>query len=548
MNLRNNEQLKELVSTFAILNKDGIISTDDDYTTEDSEEDNISMPFVGGKLEVIYELPKINMNSSKENNSININLRVKNIEDEGDQFFERYATEYINFTDKNPTTYHVINYFKGILHEAGFTYFSESDPLEKLAETAKFTKGGLFYTIRSDLSLVAFAIGGKWSPELGVGVIGSHVDALTAKLKPNSTKQKIYGYNLLGVANYSGTLNKLWLDRDLGIGGTILVRDGEKVVRKLVSSSPCPIAKIPSLAEHFGEVAEEPYNKENQMVPIVGYGIDDSDATLEEKQAPLYERHSLSLLRYISEISQVPINDILELDLELFDVQSAVRGGISNEFIFAPRIDDRLCSYSAIIALIKYCKTIKSIEEYQGFNMVYLVDNEEIGSGTRSGAKGKFMISVIDKILALRSSSNKDVVFANSIILSADVTHALNPNFKDEYLAKHAPLPNKGLALKMDVNQHVATDSTGIYLMNKIAEKNDLSFQQFHIRNGARSGGTIGPIIATEVGARVIDVGLPQLSMHSIRAMCGYKEVGLGIKSFHAFFSDWRSTYNTIEY
>lgn len=542
MNLSKNEELKEILKTFAVMNKDGILSTDEDITTEDetsdegSDADDLKLRPNLTNTGISYSIPKLSISNTSNTKS---------------QYYENHSAEYLNFTNENPTTYHVIEYFKTILQENGFVYLPEGKPIDK--ET--LLKGGLFFTIRGGLSLVSFILGNKWEPKNGISGVGSHVDSLTVKLKPISEKANLDGYKLLGVAPYSGTLNKLWVDRDLGIGGCILIRDEKsgKIIRKLVSSSPHPIAKIPSLAEHFGAVADKRYNSETEMVPIIGYSNDDDESeplTDDEKNSPLIKKHSIDLLRYVSKILGYPMSSIIQLDLELFDVQQAARGGINNEFIFAPRVDDRLCSFSAIKSLIETSKAI-DFENYDGFHAVYLTDNEEIGSATRTGAKGKLLNSVVDKIIDIKNSppsENLRLVFANSVILSADVTHALNPNFKSAYLKDHYPLLNTGLTIKIDPNGHVMTDSIGVTLIEEIANKNKLKLQKFHIRNDGRSGSTIGPMLAVDTGARIIDVGLPQLAMHSIRGTTGYKEAGLGVEIFNAFHKDWRKVYDNIDY
>lgn len=455
-----------------------------------------------------------------------------------------YAQDYIDFTYSNPTTFHVIEYFKKKLIANGFTYIKEGEPL---------TEGtsGLFFSIRSNLSLVAFVKGKKWTYQKGVGVVAGHVDSLAIKLKPVSLHKSIDGYEMLGVAPYSGSMNKLWLDRDFGIGGAVYYKSGEDIKMKTIDSTPHPIAKIPKLAEHFGlddKLAN--YNEETQMAPIIGYsnGHSMEKPTPEEGKSPLVDKHPIKLLRYLAKLANKPLADIVGLDLELYDVQKGHIGGLNNEFIFAPRIDDRLCSYLAILGLIRFAKSFsdEDLESYDGFNIAYLVNNEEIGSLTRTGAHGKFLNSVIAKVTQA-NESELNLIFANSIILSADVTHAFNPNFKECYLDKNFPIPNVGLTLKVDSNQHVMTDTVGIVVMEQVAAKNDLVLQRFHIRNDSRSGGTIGPIMATNTGSRVVDVGLPQLSMHSIRAMCGSKEVALGIATFSAFYKDWRQAYNSVE-
>lgn len=584
MDLKNNKDLKEMMRTFVVLDKD-VLSSDEDTTL-----DELGVPDV---LDVLDEelvsarwipIPSVEVAEkvSIENAQVQPQIPVEELEIERkvveshnptpferiieqsrileqaqtpagetalegrpENFYSSFCSQYLNFTNQNPTTFHAIDYISELLVERGFTFLPEKEPY-------KIDQGGLFFSTRGDQSMVAFILGGKWKPLNGVGVVGCHVDALTAKLKPSSIKLSVSGYDLLGVAPYSGGLSHLWIDRDLGIAGSILVKDvSGKISKKLVSSGNHAIARIPSLAPHFGSKSSLPYNKETQMVPVIGYGNDPKPATPEEKKAPLFGKHSLALLRYIAKLGSVEIDQILQLDLELFDVQKAVRGGLSREFMFAPRIDDRLCSFSAVHALLETAESLEGeLSEYDGFSIVYLANNEEIGSSTRTGARGKFLNSVVERVCGSGSAVAADVAltFANSVLLSADVTHALNPNFKSAYLEGHFPLPNVGLTIKKDANGHVMTDLIGVVLMEAIAARHGLTLQQFHIRNDMPSGGTIGPMLAVDTGARVVDVGLAQLSMHSIRAAAGYKEVGIGVETFSAFFRDWRGVLDEIDY
>lgn len=474
--------------------------------------------------------------------------QVKSLSKYNDDFYEKYAHEYIDFNYENPTIFHVVGYFADKLNDKGFKYLPEKETWESL-------KPGKYYTIRHGAALAAFIVGKEWSAERGVGVIGSHIDSLTVPLKPNSTKEKVDGYELLGVAPYGGTLNDLWLDRDLGIGGRLLVRDSasKRINQKLVDSTPHPIARIPTLAPHFGVVSERPYNKETQSVPVIGYSASNEEkgATEEEKSSPLYGKHPLKLLRYISSLAGVKVSEILQWDLQLYDVQKGVRGGLNEEFIFSPRIDDRICSFAAIHSLLEsdHDDLVKS----DSFSLVALFNHEEIGSGSATGAKGGITDLVISRVIAsqyFNSDGSKaqeqlKLAYANSIILSADVNHLMNPNFTSEYLEHHKPVPNKGITIAVDPNGNFATDAPGLALAEELARINDDSLQYFQVRNGSRSGSSIGPLISLQTGARTIDLGISQLSMHSIRATVGFKDIGLGIKFFAGFFSNWRTTYDS---
>ncbi|KAI3406219.2 hypothetical protein KGF56_001061 [Candida oxycetoniae] len=459
------------------------------------------------------------------------------------EYFDKIADDYIEFTYRNPTIFHVVQHFKDQLKKNGFNYISESKPWSEI-------EPGKYFTTRNGSSLVAFVVGSDWSPDLGFGAIGSHIDSLTTVLKPNSTKQKVEGYELLGVAPYSGTLNNLWWDRDLGIGGRLLVKDSKgKITQHLVDSTPNPIAHIPTLAPHFGVEGGDSSNKETRAVPVIGFSQEeDPKPTEAEKKAPLYGKHPLKLLRYIAKIANVEVEAISQWDLQLYDVQKGAKGGINKDFVFAPRVDDRVCSFAALNALIDASN--EKLLKNDSFSIVALYDNEEVGSLSRAGARGGLLELVVERVLAsnyYNPDGEQDylrLAYANSIILSADVNHLFNPNYPDVYLEHHRPVPNKGVCISFDPNGHMATDSIGVSLLEDLARQNNDKLQYSHIRNDSRSGGTIGPSISSKTGVRTIDLGIPQLSMHSIRATLGAKDIGLGTKFFAGFFKNWRSTYD----
>ncbi|CAN3365537.1 vacuolar aminopeptidase 1 [Diutina catenulata] len=459
-----------------------------------------------------------------------------------DKWYRQYADRYVDFTAKNPTIYHVVDHFAAQLRAKDFKYVDEKDQWD--------VKAGKYFTIRSGTSLAAFVVGKEWSPARGVGAIGSHIDALTTVLKPKSIKPQVDGYDLLGVANYAGALSDVWWDRDLGIGGRLIVREKGKVTTKLVDSTPHAIGHIPTLAPHFGTPARGPFNKETQAVPVIGFSGPEPEPTDEEKSAPLYGKHSLKLLRYVARLAKVSVADILQWDMQLYDVQRGAIGGLDDEFIFAPRVDDRVCSFAALNSLVEadHDKLLAGDQ----FSVVGLFDNEEIGSKTRQGAVGGLLQAVITRVVAANEcgcpvEEALRVAYANSIFLSADVIHLVNPNFSGNYLEGHKPVPNKGLTLSLDPNGNMATDGPGVALLEQLARDNGDELQYFQIRNGTPSGGTIGPYISSATGARTIDLGIPQLSMHSIRAMLGSKDVGLGVKFFKGFWKDWRTTYDDFD-
>lgn len=448
-----------------------------------------------------------------------------------------YADEYIDFTHDNPTIYHVVAYFSSVLEAHGFSYVSE--------KTQWDLKPGRYFTTRNSTALSAFVVGKDWTPEQGVGLAGAHIDALTTKLKPLSIKPEVDGYELLGVAPYAGALSELWWDRDLFIGGKVFFKGDKPGISTRLVKSDHPIAHIPSLAPHFGKSFSSTLNKETRAVPVVAFNSEKVPGpTEDEKKSPLVGVHSISLLRFVALLAGVEVRQLVQLDLEIYDGQKGAFGGLHKEFLYAPRVDDRICGFTAVYGLLD---SIAHGVPDDKFSVVTLYDNEEIGSLSKQGAQGGFseavVARVVDSFISTKNASLESllrVTYANSLILSADVNHAFNPNFPDVYLENHKPLLNTGMTIAFD-ERSMATDITGRAIIEEVARRNNDTLQIFHIRNDSRSGGTIGPYISSKTGARTIDLGIAQWSMHSIRATVGSKDLGLGVKFFQGFFDHWRA-------
>ncbi|KAI9716175.1 MAG: hypothetical protein M1828_000458 [Chrysothrix sp. TS-e1954] len=452
---------------------------------------------------------------------------------------EQYAPGFCTFLADNPTVFHFVNSMK--------SFFKEENHFEVLDERAQWSikRGGKYVVTRNGSSLIAFVVGENYKTGNGVAMTASHVDALTVKLKPISRVNNAAGYEQLGVAPYAGGLGLTWWDRDLGIAGKVLVKNSAgKVTTQLVNLDG-PIARVPTLAPHFGAPAAGPFNRETQMVPIIGLDDDeglsgsanagDSPTTFASTQPP-------RLMKAIAnELGIADYSSIVGWELQLFDSQKAQLGGLDKEFIYAGRLDDHLCSYAAAHGLASSTDTSSS----SIVKCVSLFDNEEVGSLSRQGARGNFLPSTIERIVQSLAASPSEGVsamgqtYANSFLASADNTHAVNPNFLNVYLANHAPKLNVGVCLSVDPNGAMTTDAVSTALMQRVARKCGSKLQVFQIRNDSRSGGTVGPMLSSAMGVRAADCGLPQLSMHSIRATTGSKDVGLGIQFFKGFFDHY---------
>jgi aminopeptidase I len=294
-------------------------------------------------------------------------------------------------------------------------------------------------------------------------------------------------------------------------------------------------------------------NAETQAVPIIGLVNSNTDSTADElKNMTLGGEGTFAatqppkLVRAIGgELSIQDYSSIVNWELELYDTQPAQTGGLDKEFIFAGRIDDKLCSWSAIEGLIA-SSVAPASEDDSIIKLVGVFDDEEIGSLLRQGARGNFLPSTVERIAecfngGTTSANLLSKTYANSFLVSADVTHAVNPNFLGSYLEGHAPRLNVGLVVSADSNGHMTTDSVSTALLTRVAEKSDSKLQLFMIRNDSRSGGTVGPMLSSAMGVRAIDAGIPQLSMHSIRATTGSLDPGLGVKIFKGFLDTFES-------
>ncbi|KAL8838950.1 MAG: hypothetical protein Q9176_004756 [Flavoplaca citrina] len=471
---------------------------------------------------------------------------------------ESYTQPFLDFITENPTVFHAVDAVAKRLESNGFTKLSGRDQWN-----GQIKKGGKYFVERNGSSIVSFVVGSNYKPGNGAAVIAAHIDAITTKVKPISTKPTKAGYVQLGIAPYAGALNKTWWDRDLGIGGKVLVKDKTrgKIETKLVKLDH-PIARIPTLAPHFGAPAYDPNpNPETQMVPIIGLdqsgpdksntlssqntGLLQGDAVFASTQPPRLVNAITRILK--EENSATTASDIINWELEVFDTQPAQLGGLEKEFIFAPRIDDKLCSFAAIEALIASTSNTSTHDHpdpTQDDSIIKIVgcfDDEEIGSLLRQGAKSNFLPSTIERTVSALAPNQPipDLVsqtFANGFMISADVSHAVNPNYLSVYLENHAPQLNVGVAVQADPNGHTTTNSVSTAFLQRVAQKCGSTLQVFQIRNDSRSGGTVGPMLSSAMGMRAIDAGLPQLSMHSIRATVGNMDPGLGVKLFKGFF------------
>ncbi|EEF51817.1 Aspartyl aminopeptidase, putative [Ricinus communis] len=416
-------------------------------------------------------------------------------------------SDLINFLNASPTAFHAIDEAKKRLKHSGYVQVSERDDW-------KLELGKRYFFTRNHSTIVAFAIGKKYVAGNGFYVVGAHTDSPCIKLKPVSKVTKS-GYLEVGVQPYGGGLWHTWFDRDLAVAGRVIVREekhGSAELSKVVAEN--------------GTVGNDEETD----------GMKSSKGTTNANS----KHHSL-LLQMIA--GQIGCNgsDICDFELQACDTQPSVIAGAAKEFIFSGRLDNLCMSFCSLKALIDATASDSHLENESGVRMVALFDHEEVGSDSAQGAGSPVMFDALSRITSTFNSDSKLLrkAIQKSFLVSADMAHALHPNYADKHEENHQPRMHGGLVIKHNANQRYATNSVTSFLFKEIASKHNLPVQDFVVRNDMPCGSTIGPILASGVGIRTVDVGAPQLSMHSIREMCAVDDVKYSYEHFKAFFEDF---------
>ncbi|KAL9268484.1 putative aspartyl aminopeptidase [Drosera capensis] len=291
---------------------------------------------------------------------------------------------------------------------------------------------------------------------------------------------------------------------------------------------------------------------ETHLVPLLSTRLDDLHPKSKEKTASSSKlHHHPKLLKVLSEELNCAVDDILSIELNICDTQPSCLGGVNNEFIFSGRLDNLASSFCALRSLIDSSQTSEDLSAEDAIRMVTLFDNEEVGSNSIQGAGAPTMFQAMRRITSClaRQYVGEDVIersIRRSFLVSADMAHGVHPNFKDKHEEHHRPELQKGLVIKHNANQRYATSGITSFLFQEVAKIHDLPTQDFVVRNGMGCGSTIGPILATGAGIRTVDCGIPQLSMHSVREICGREDVDIAYKHFKAFYRTFSSIDRTL--
>ena len=355
---------------------------------------------------------------------------------------------------------------------------------------------------------------------------------------------------------YGGGLWHTWFDRDLSVAGRVIVKVGDTFKTRLVKINR-PLLRISNQAIHLTSAEERTafkVNKEEHLAPILATAAADSlnapapapTAAGDAGGPGAADLHHSALLGALAEELKVSVGDIVDMELALFDVQPCALGGVYNEFVFAPRLDNLASCFGAIEGLLKASASDEAIAAAKHVSVAALFDHEEVGSQSGSGADGSLMATIVsalngDDAAAVRQSVRK------SLLVSADMAHSVHPNYPGKHERCHRPAMNAGVVIKHNVNQRYATNLVTTHAFKQFAVAAGVKLQHFVVRQDMGCGTTIGPILAASLGMPTVDVGVPQLSMHSIREVCGVVDLAASTKLYEAAFKTQPDVYAALD-
>ncbi|MGO4248311.1 M18 family aminopeptidase [Paenarthrobacter sp. RAF54_2] len=402
------------------------------------------------------------------------------------------------YVSASPSSFHAVHEAARRLNSAGFSSLDELQPWEGGA--------GNFYVIR-DGALIAWVTPQNAGPTTGFNILGAHTDSPSFKLKPKPTTGK-FGWLQAGVEVYGGPLLNSWLDRELQLAGRLVLRDG---THHLTATGP--LLRFPQLAIHLDRAVNDSgllLSKQQHMNPIFGLG------------EPANE-DLLGLLAGRIEGITVDPADIGGYDVVVADTQAPAVFGAKGEFFASGRLDNLSSTHAGLVALIEHAK---AGAQDGPIAVLAAFDHEEIGSNSRSGACGPILEDILTRISdgLGASGSQRRQSLAASFCLSADAGHAVHPNYAERHDPVNRPVLNGGPLLKINANQRYATDATGAALWARMCKDANVPYQEYVSNNDLPCGSTIGPLTATRLGIRTVDVGIPLLSMHSARELCGVED------------------------
>ncbi|MCF0229274.1 MAG: M18 family aminopeptidase [Parasporobacterium sp.] len=429
--------------------------------------------------------------------------------------------ELIDFTERSASMYHTVSAIEGYMDMAGFAELKEG-------ESWKLSPGGRYYVTRNNSSIIAFSIGDV-SDRLYFKIGASHSDSPSFALKDMPELSGPGSYLRLNVEGYGGMIDYSWLDRPLGIAGRVMVRtvkDGRTVVESRLINPDEDLFIIPSLCIHFNRDVNKgfAFNHQVDMCPLVSSG----QMTAEDFR------------QLIADYAGAEVQDITGMNLFLVNRQKGRIWGARKEFVSAGHLDDLQCAFTSMKGFLRnleggYCANEQQVP---GVNVFACFDNEEVGSGTKQGALSTFLSDTLRRICMGLDRNEEDYLkaLAGSFMISSDNAHALHPNHPEKSDPVNTPMLNKGIVIKENASQKYCTDAFSRSIFRAVCDDAGVPYQSFANRSDVPGGSTLGNLSCTKVSMHAVDIGLPQLAMHSAYETAGTMDTVYGAEAFARFY------------
>jgi aspartyl aminopeptidase len=411
------------------------------------------------------------------------------------------ADRILRFIDASPTPFHVVATVAEELDGSGFTQVRERDKWP--------AESGAYYVTRAG-SIIAWRSSGD--PVAGFRIIGGHTDSPNLRLKQHHDLMANgdAGPGVLALEPYGGPILRSWFDRDLGVAGRLALRDGTDRLVRIDQA----VLRVPHLAIHLDREAK------------------DKDLNPQRHLNAIWNIESEAFLRWLAESEGVYAGDVLGFELMTYDVQPSARTGPKNEFISAPRLDNQVTCFSGLEALVR--STAGDVQP-----VLALFDHEEVGSTSERGAQSDFLVTTLERIVSAAGGGRDEYhrAIAGSWCASGDMAHATHPNYADRHEPLHHIALGGGPVLKVNQNLRYASEARGSAVFAAACERARVPLQRYVHRADLPCGSTIGPHTAARTGIPTVDVGAPQLAMHSCREFMAGDDVDLYSRALAAFFS-----------
>ena len=429
---------------------------------------------------------------------------------------KQIALDLLDFINESPTNYHAVLSVKKRLLADGFKQLFSGN-------TWRIETGGKYFITKNHSSIFAFVLGSGDIAEEGFKLICAHSDSPTFKIKPKAEMVVEGKYLKLNTEVYGGPIMYTWFDRPLSIAGRVMVKGNSPLKpTTLFVNFDRPLLEIPHLAIHFNRAVNDqgnPLSKQKDMLPVLGM-INDT-----------FEKDHF-LLKLIAKEMEVEADEILDFDLTLYEYAKGTLVGLNNEFISAGRLDDLAMVHAGMTALLdsKPCDKTK---------VLAIFDNEEVGSGTKQGAASPILRTILERIVFTQGGKAEDLYRAihHSFMISADMAHALHPNYPEKHDPTNHPMMNGGPVIKINANQKYVTDGDSAAVFATICKMAGVPCQTFVNHSDMLGGSTLGNILLTQMEMRGVDIGNPMWAMHSIRETAGVKDQAYVIKAFTTFYN-----------